>query len=139
MHDGGIKVCPSGAQDVIEKSQGVEHGRLNVCNEWGPGKDIRIPEWNRPSGPQFLIDEFFPGIELKSEIRTVDGLRRINNITEKNNNRKEENGRNNGFGELHLFHFLVPRADSLFERSTDKKADFNPLNSNMGIRSVILK
>jgi len=105
VHDGGINVCPSGAQDVIEKSQGVEHGSLNVCNEGGSGKDIRIPEWNRPSGPKLLIDEFLPGIELKNEIRAVDGLRRINDITEKNNNQNEKNGRNNSFGEL--THYLV--------------------------------
>jgi hypothetical protein len=68
---------------IIEESQGIKHGSLDIGNEGSPREEVGIPERDSAMRPYIVINEFFPGIELANEIETVKDLAKKQYFTKK--------------------------------------------------------
>jgi hypothetical protein len=67
----GISNRIFGGDDIKEEPQWIEHGRLDIRDERGPGEHVGIPEWKRMIGPHVVIQKLFPRVKLEHNIGTV--------------------------------------------------------------------
>jgi len=68
---------------IIEESQGIKHGSLDIGNEGSPREEVGIPERDRAMRPYMVINELFPRIKLANEIETVKDLTKKQYLTKK--------------------------------------------------------
>jgi hypothetical protein len=83
-----------GRYQVEEKTEGIEHRRLNVADKWCAAKHIWIPERECPTGLQAVEDELLPWEELKNKIRAKKWFPRDQDLVEddRDGDDKKSNG-----------------------------------------------
>ena len=72
MDHGGVAVGDARRDEIVEKTERVEHGGLDIGYKRGSGKQIRIPERKGSPVSELVIDEGFPRIKLEHEVRAVE-------------------------------------------------------------------
>jgi hypothetical protein len=67
-----ISISEFRRDQIVEKTQRIEHRDLHVGYRWGTGKGVWIPKGKCSVGLNGVIDESFPWPELENEVGTVE-------------------------------------------------------------------
>ena len=62
----GIEISRFGVDQVVNETQGIKHGCLNIRNKWSTREKIWIPEWKGAMCTKILKDEFISIVTYKS-------------------------------------------------------------------------
>jgi hypothetical protein len=90
-----ISVSQFGRDEIIEKTQWIEYGRLNVGNGRRARQHVGIPKGETPLGPQVVKEKPFPGPELENKVRAKKLSSRENNLPKAHQDRQEKNRNSN--------------------------------------------
>jgi hypothetical protein len=90
VQNSGIPICLLRRKQIVEEPQGVEHGSLDVCNQWRAGKLIDVPKREASFRKDLVTDEFLERVKIEGEITSRQGLLSQDDFMEKTENRKSE-------------------------------------------------